>query len=220
MKARIVLVAAAVVSLHLVPGPASATHNCTKEEPRCTDRRTLVEKPERQVITSRVLGHHCYDDFSASLPDRDRRELYSRVEVAFSNVTHRSGHLDTITIHIEGQEPHAVGRVDAIGKKNDFHAADWDRRPPGSKLTFEVGKKVDFYFGKENRDIGRYRIEHRPVANGPAGGGQAGKDPGRNPSPGGRPSVSVDCEGQHGLTMEVVPPSPPRCQRRDQPCPA
>ena len=219
MKLRTALAAAVVVSLELVPLPAEATHNCTKEEPRCVDRRTIVEKPERQMITSRVLGHHCYDDFSASLPDRDKRVLYSRIEVAFSNVTHRSGYLDTITISIEGEEPHAVGRVDAIGNKNDFHAADWDQRPPGSKLTFDVKKMVEFYYSKNNRDIGQYYIEHRPAASGPTGGGQAGKDPG-DPRPGGRPSVSVDCGGLHGLQMEVVPPSAPPCRRPSGPCPS
>lgn len=218
MKVRIVLVAAAVVSLNLVPRPAGGSHNCTKEEPRCVDRRTLVEKPERQVITSRVLGHHCYDDFTAGSPERDRRVLYSRIEVAFSAVTHRSGFLETITVSIEGEEPHAVGRVAAIGKRSDFYAADWERRDPGSKLTFDVRKKVEFAYNQNTGDIGQYRIEHRPAAYGPAGSGQAGKD-GGDPRPGGRPSISVDCEGQHGLALEVVPPSAPRCRKPGGPCP-
>lgn len=220
MKLHTALIAAAVVSLGLVPRPAEATHNCTKEEPRCVDRRTLVEKPERQEIVSRVLGHHCYDDFNASLPDRDKRVLYSKIGVVFSNVTHRPGYLETITVYFEGQERQIMGNIDAIGKKNDFHAYDGVERDPGTRITLEVGKQVNFYYDKNSHDIGQYYIEHQSMASAPAGAGQGGKDPGSDPRPGGRPAVSVDCERKHHLTMQIVPPSPPPCQRRGEPCPS
>src|SRR5688500_18121840 len=125
MKLRVALIAVALLLPVPIGVPAAQAHNCTEEEPRCVDHRMLVEKPERQEIISRVLGHHCYmDGLGEEERRRDSRVLLSRISVVFSNVTRESGYFETVTIYFEGDERQIMGSVDAAGKKNDFSRYD------------------------------------------------------------------------------------------------
>jgi hypothetical protein len=214
MNVRTPLVAAVVVSLGLAVPPAAATHKCGSEEPRCVDRRTLVQKPERQAVTSRVLGHHCYNDFDAGDPNADRRVLLSRIGVVFSNVTRRSGYLETVTIHFEGQESQIPGSVDGFGRgTNDFHYYDDRLHAPGSEVTFRVDKQVEFNDYEGRKDLGVYNIRHEAAASRPGASG-----PGGNPGGPARPGLGVDCRGVHYLILEVTPPSSPPCGKDRRPC--
>lgn len=215
MKLQTALPAAVVVALGFVPLPAAATHKCGTEEPRCVDHRTLVQKPDRQEITSRVLGHHCYHDTDAGQPNRDRRVLLSRIGVVFSDVTRESGYLETITIHFEGEERQIMGSVDAFARRNDFHRYNDEMRNPGSRITLRVDKQVEFNNVRDRKDVGVYNIQHEPAGGRPGAGG-----PGGNPGGPARPGVGVDCKGLHHLILEVTPPSSPPCRNKPpKPCP-
>ena len=215
MKIHAALPAAVAVSLALVPLPAAATHNCGTQEPRCVDQRTLLQKPERQEVVSRVLGHHCYHDTEAGQPNRDRRVLLSRIAVVFSNVTRKSGYFETVTIHFEGQERQIMGSVDAFGRRNDFHRYNDEVHSPGSKISFRVDKQVEFNELKGRKDVGVYNIQNEPAAGRPGASG-----PGGNPKGPARPSLSAECKGLHHLILEVTPPSPPPCRNKPpEPCP-
>ncbi|MCA1846137.1 MAG: hypothetical protein LC792_23690 [Actinobacteria bacterium] len=216
MALRSALVAGAVVSLALVPLPAQATHNCKTEEPRCVDTATLVQKPERQEVTSRLLGHHCYSDVDAADPNRDERVLQSRIGVVFSNVTRQSGFLETVTIYFEGHERQIMGSVIGFGRAHrDFSYYDAREFDPGYKITLEVGKKVDFNDYEGRKDIGLYNIRHDSAAKRPGGSG-----PGGNPRGPARPQLGVNCYGIHYFVLEVTPPSARPCSNKPpNPCP-
>lgn len=215
MKLLTAPAAAVVLSRGFAPLPAAATHRCGTEEPRCVDRRTLVQKPERQEVTSGVLGHHCYHDSDAGQPNRDRRVLLSRIGVVFSSVTGKSGYLESVTIHFEGEERQVMGSVDAIGKRNDFHRYNDEPRSPGSRVTLRVGKQVEFNALKGGKNLAVYNIRHEPAAGRPGASG-----PGGHPGGPARPGLSADCKQPHHLILEVTPQSPPPCRNKPpQPCP-
>lgn len=208
MKLRAALVAVAVL-LPVVPAavPVAQAHNCTKEEPRCVDYRTLVEKPERQEIISRVLGHHCYmDGLGEEERQRDKRVLLSRIGVVFSNVTRESGYFETVTIYFEGDERQIMGSVDAAGKQNDFSKYDDQGYDPGFNVSFRVDKQVRFY---QQKDGPNYTIRHEGAA-GKFTAGPSGGPRGRQAN---RPDTDADCAQAEHLILLVRPPSTPKCQR-------
>ncbi|MDQ3944953.1 MAG: hypothetical protein M3357_07375 [Actinomycetota bacterium] len=216
MKLRCALGVAVVVSLGLVPPPAAATHSCNIEEPYCGDRRTLVQKPERQEVISRVMGHHCYGDADAGDPNRDQRVLLSRIGVVFTNVTRHTGYLETVTVYFEGRERQIMGSVEGFGReKQDFHRYDDRQYNPGSKTTLLIDRQVEFNDYEGRKDVGVYNIRHEAAASRPGASGPGG-DPG-GPAP---PSLGVDCHGVHYLILEVTPPSSPPCTNKPpRPCP-
>jgi hypothetical protein len=216
LKLRFAFLAAVVVSLGLVPPPAAATHRCDTEEPYCGDRRTLVQKPERQEVISRVLGHHCYHDADAGDPNRDQRVLLSRVGVVFSNVTRHSGYLHTVTVYFDGQERQIMGSVDGFGRgKSDFSKYDDQQHNPGDQITLPIDKQVEFNDYEGRKDVGVYNIRHEGAASRPGGTG-----PGGNPGGPARPGLYADCRGVEYLILEVTPPSAPPCTNKPpRPCP-
>jgi hypothetical protein len=210
-------VVAGVVALALMPLPAGATHKCNNEEPYCTDTKTLVQKPGRQELISRVIGHHCYSDVDADEPNRDRRVLHSHIGVVFSNVSRHVGFLETVTIYFDGPERQIMGSVTGFGRsKRDFSFYDAREFDPGYQITLQVNKQVEFndYYGR--KDFGLYNIRHDSAAKAPGASG-----PGGNPGGPGRPRLGVDCYGTHYFVQEVVPPAgPPPCTNKPpKPCP-
>jgi hypothetical protein len=210
--ARTALAAALLVPVVFFPTPAEG-HDCTKEEPRCFEVRTLLEKPERQEIKSRVLGHHCAMDGEERDPNADHRVLSSRIGVVFSDVTRTSGFLETITIYFEGDQRQITGALDAIGRRNDWHHYDGRGFDPGLSASYRVGKRVEFGHARHKK-IGSYDIWHSSMASEPEAGYGETHGGGREPT-----IVGGDCEQKHYLLLDVVPPSEPSCQRRNGPCP-
>ena len=201
MRIRATVVAAAVLALGLVQAPAAVAHNCTTEEPRCVDERTLVQKPGRQEVISRVLGHHCVMHPFDDDPQSDKRVISSRIGVVFSDVTRQSGYFESFTIYFEGRERQVMGSVDTYGKRADVHKFDDQPYDPGFKLSYQINQRVDFGDDVRSKDLGAYTIEHTSAATQ------------------GRPGISPDCMDKHYLRLTVTPSSPPRCQRPNGPCP-
>ena len=201
MKVRVALAAVVIVSLGFPQAPAAASHrDCTKQEPLCRDVRGLVQRSERQEVISRVLGHHCWHAVDEGQPNRDRREIFSQISVVFRDVTRDFGFLETVTVHFRGGERQIMGRIDAIGKRNDWNMFDGRPHDPGFKVSFRVDKKVEFADVRGKNDRGRYQFRHESAASGPAP-----DRPGPDPQKGGPPGWETDCHGIHNLILEVVP---------------
>jgi hypothetical protein len=199
MELRPALVTVALLSLSLVWPPVALAHNCTSEEPYCVDTRTLVEKPDRQEVISKVLGHHCVmHPFDEDPDNPEHRVLHSRIGVVFSNVTHNSGFLQTVTVYFEPSERQIMGSIDAYGNRNDFHQFDDQGYDPGFRESFQVDKTVEFHHSPNSYTT--YNIRNYSAA-------------------AGRPGAGPDCYAPHDLVLVVTPPSAPPCQRPSGPCP-
>lgn len=178
------------MALLVLPGVAEA-HNCATKEPYCQDVKRLVQRPGRQKVISRQLGHHCYQDFERDRSRRDNRVIKSRIGVVFSEVTRDHGFLETITVYFEGSEEQALGRIDAGAKRNDFGHYDDRPRDPGTSVSLRVNQRVEMGDDGREKDFGYYTIRHLSSAR-------------VGPSPT-APAFSADCERAHHLLLRVVP---------------
>jgi len=197
MRIRATFVAVILLIPTLVNAPAAVAHNCVNEEPRCRDERTLVQKPERQEVISRVLGHHCAMDGLQDDPQSDKRVISSRIGVVFSDVTRRWGFFESFTIYFV-RERQVMGSVDTYGGRSDHadvHKFDDQPYDPGYQIRYDINKRVEFGDRVGSKDAGAYTIEHTSAAT----PGAANIDP--------------DCKGKHALLLTVTPPSQPPCQR-------
>jgi hypothetical protein len=194
MRIRATFVAVILLIPTLVNAPAAVAHNCVKEEPYCRDEKTLVQKPGRQEVISRVLGHHCAMD---GLDEPDKRVVSSRIGVVFSDVTRRWGFFESFTIYFV-RERQVMGSVDTYGGRSDHadvHKFDDQPADPGYQIRYDINKRVEFGDRIGGKDAGAYTIEHTSAATR------------------GAPNIDPDCKGKHALLLTVTPPSQPPCQR-------
>jgi hypothetical protein len=212
MRFRIAIVATVVAApIFVVAPPAAEAHNCVEREPYCVDVRSLVQRPGRQEIVTRQLGHHCANEGEENAPGADKRVLYSRIGVVFSDVARRSGFFERVTIYFDGRERQIMGAVDAWGKRNDFSEYNGQPYDPGFSISYDVKKRVEFGDDSRSKNFGQYVIQHQSAASGPVGV----DGPSRRPPPGLRP----DCAAAHHLVLIVVPPRTPPCNTPPpQPC--
>lgn len=214
MKILLPALAAALVVPALAVPPTAGAHDCGKREPRCFEVRTLLEKPERQEIVSRPLGHHCAADGEEQDPNADKRVLWSQIGVVFRDVNHTSGFLETVTVYFKGDHNQITGALDVIGgEKNNWHHYDDRTFRPGEQVSFRVDKRVRFG-NVRHKEIGSIDIWHSGAATKPSAGYGESHGGGRDPA-----IHDADCAQRHYLFLDVVPPSEPKCQRRDGPCP-
>lgn len=202
MRIRVALAGGALLVSGVLDAPSATAHNCTRQEPRCVEQRTLVQKPERQEIISRVLGHHCVEHPSYDDPNADKREIHSRIGVVFSDVSRHSGYFESFTIYFEGNQRQVMGSVNAYGKRSDVHRFDNRPHDPGYEISYRVDKRVEFGDDVGSKGaLGAYTIHH---------------DSAGTPGSG---NIEPDCRGSHYLRLTVTPPSDPKCQRPRGPCP-
>jgi hypothetical protein len=194
MRIRATAVAVLLLASGVMYAPAAVAHNCVNEEPRCRDEKTLLEKPDRQEVISRVLGHHCAMDGLQDDPQSDKRVISSRIGVVFSDVTRRSGFFESFTIYFV-QERQVMGQVDTYGKQGDVHKFDDQPYDPGYQLRYDINQRVEFGDRVGSQDAGAYTIEHTSAASR------------------GAPNIKPDCKDKHFLLLTVTPPSQPPCQR-------